>query len=94
MLFAWHEAKNRINERKHGVSSKAARRAFNDAAAVSYIDAIIDGEERWHTIGMAAGISLLLVVHTVEQVDGEEKIRIISARKANSRERSLFDSSF
>jgi uncharacterized DUF497 family protein len=32
-----------------------------------------------------------LVAHTVEEEDGEEKIRIISARKTAPRERPLYD---
>jgi uncharacterized DUF497 family protein len=32
-----------------------------------------------------------MVVHTGEEKHGEEEIRIISARKANSRERALYD---
>jgi uncharacterized DUF497 family protein len=48
-------------------------------------------EQRWHTIGMAGGIALLLVVHTIEEEHDEETIRIISAREASSRERALYD---
>jgi uncharacterized DUF497 family protein len=92
MVFAWDERKNQINQRKHGISFEAAIRVFQDPHAVSYLDRIVDGEERWHTIGLAGGITLLLVVHTSEEEHGEEKIRIISARKASSRERALYDS--
>jgi uncharacterized DUF497 family protein len=41
------------------------------------------------TIGLAGGIALLLVVHTIGEEDGEETCRIISARKASPRERGL-----
>jgi uncharacterized DUF497 family protein len=34
----------------------------------------------------------LLVVHTVEEENGEEKVRIISARNAAPRERAFYDS--
>jgi uncharacterized DUF497 family protein len=56
------------------------------------VDRIIEGEERWHTIGLAGGIVILLVVHTNEERHGEEEIRIISARKASPRERSAYNS--
>lgn len=92
MLFAWDNAKNRLNRRKHGVSFEAAARVFDDRGAASYPERVVDGEERWHTIGLAGDIVLLLVVHTVEEENGEEKIRIISARKANPSEQSLYDS--
>jgi hypothetical protein len=90
MIFAWDESKNRINRRKHGVSFEAAARAFEDLAAVSYIERVVDGEERWHTIGSAGGVAILLIVHTVEEENEEEKIRIISARKADPRERAVY----
>jgi hypothetical protein len=55
------------------------------------VERVIEGEERWHTIGLAGGIAILLVVHTYEERYGEETIRIISARKASSRERAIYD---
>jgi uncharacterized protein len=55
--------------------------------------AFVDGQERWHTIGLAGGITVLLVIHTIEEENGEEKIRIISARKADPSERALYEPS-
>lgn len=92
MTFVWDEGKARINQRKHGISFETAARVFEDPHAVSYADAIVDGEQRWHTIGLVGGIVILLVVHTVREQDGEEEIRIISARKASRGERALYDS--
>jgi len=41
------------------------------------------GEGRWQTIGMAAGVVLLLVAHTWEEaVTGELHVRIIPVRRA------------
>jgi len=92
MVFAWDTAKDRVNRRKHGVSFETAARVFEDPQAVSYLDQFVDDEERWHTIGLVGGITLLLVVHTSEEENGEEKVRIISARKANGGERALYQS--
>jgi uncharacterized DUF497 family protein len=91
MVFVWDDRKARINRRKHGVSFETAARVFDDPSAVSYRNGSVNGEERWHTIGLASGIAVLLVVHTIEEQDGEEQIRIISARKASPRERALYD---
>jgi uncharacterized DUF497 family protein len=91
MVFAWDETKGRTNRRKHGVSFETAVRVFDDPDAVSYLDRIVDGEERWHTLGLVGGIVILLVVHTIEVQNGEEEVRIISARKASSRERTLYE---
>jgi uncharacterized DUF497 family protein len=92
MVFAWDENKDRLNRRKHDVSFATAARVFVDPHAVSYPDRIVGSEERWHTIGLAGGVTLLLVVHTVKEEYGEEEIRIISARKASPRERALYGS--
>jgi uncharacterized protein len=92
VLFGWDDVKSRLNLRKHGVSFESAALVFDDPASASYVERVVDGQERWHTIGLARGIVLLLVVHTVEEEDGEEKIRIISARKAGPRERAVYNS--
>ena len=81
--FAWDEAKNRINIRKHGVSFEEARTAFFDDAA-----RIIDDpdhsqlEDRFLLLGMRNRFRLLLVCHC--HSESEEQIRIISARRATS----------
>ncbi|MCX6593224.1 MAG: BrnT family toxin [Acidobacteria bacterium] len=52
-------------------------------------DRIVEmGERRWHALGLAAGLEpILLVVHVYREAsDGEEIIRIISARKARQSE--------
>jgi uncharacterized DUF497 family protein len=92
MVFAWDENKNRINRRKHGVSFETAARIFEDPHVASYRDRVVNEEERWHAIGCAGGIAILLVVHTSEEPHGEEEIRIVSARKASPRERALYES--
>ena len=91
MLFVWDDRKDRLNRRKHQLSFEAAIRVFEDPSAISYRDCVVEGEQRWHTVGLAGGIVLLLVVHTSEEQNGEEEIRIISARKASSRERALYN---
>ncbi len=92
MVFVWDEKKNRSNRRKHGISFEAAARIFDDPNVVSYPDRMVDSEERWHSIGIADGIAIVLVVHTSEEQHGGEEIRIISARKASPRERALYHS--
>jgi uncharacterized DUF497 family protein len=43
-------------------------------------------------MGLIGGAVVLLVAHTVEERDGEEVIRIISARKATAHERRAYES--
>ena len=91
MTFEWDERKNRRNRAKHGVSFEAATLVFDDPHAVGVPDRTEEGEERWKTVGMAAGVVPLLVVHTHREEGGEEYIRIISARKATPRERKTYE---
>jgi hypothetical protein len=92
MRFEWDEKKNRTNQAKHGVSFQVATLVFNDPYVLSQLDRETSrAEERWLTMGSTAGLAVLLVVHTVrEENDGEEIIRIISARKATARERAVY----
>ena len=94
MVFDWDEEKNRTNRAKHKVSFEAATLVFEDPHAVGVPDRVEEGEERWQTVGMAAGIVLLFVAHTYRVEGGEEYIRIISARKATPRERKVYEESF
>ncbi len=91
MIFEWDEKKNRRNRAKHGVSFEAATLVFEDPHAVGVADRAEEGEERWKTVGMPAGVVLLLVVHTHREEGGEEYVRIISARKATARERKIYE---
>ena len=94
MTFVWDESKERKNRARHGISFATAASAFQDSAAVSYLDRVVDGEERWHTLGLIGGVIVLLVVHTSEEKNGEEQVRIISARKATPRERLVYDAAY
>lgn len=86
MEFEWDEEKNRLNLDKHGISFEEAVQVFDDVH-LSRVDTREDyGEVREITIGMIAGTVLAVVVHT----DRDESIRMISARKANKRERSVY----
>ena len=51
---------------------------------------MVEGEERWQTLGSVGGVVVLLVAHTFRDEEGEEVIRIISARKATARERRIY----
>ena len=91
MHFVWDEAKSRRNLAKHRVSFELARLVFDDPFHLSIPDPY-EVEERWRTLGMVQGVVILMVVHTVEENDGEEEIRIISARKATRLERQAYES--
>ena len=54
MRFEWDAEKDRQNQRKHHISFDTAALVFEDPLAISRLDRIIDGEERWHTLGLVA----------------------------------------
>jgi hypothetical protein len=88
MCYEWDEDKNRLNQRKHGISFEMAALVFEDERCLVRTDRIDEmGEQRWHAIGAARiepdAAVVLLVVHVYrEEANGEEITRIISARKA------------
>jgi uncharacterized DUF497 family protein len=91
-LFSWDEVKNRNNRRKHGVSFEAATFVFDDPLHITRQDRVENNEQRWQTMGMAGGISLLLVAHTWHGTEsGSEHVRIISARRATKLERKIYE---
>ena len=92
MRFEWASRKDRINQSKHkGLDFATAARVFDDPNVLLMHDRVIEGDERWHAIGAVSGV-FLLVVHTYREGDnnGEEIIRIVSAREANQRERRFY----
>lgn len=95
MRFEWDDAKNLSNLRKHGVTFEDASEAFRDPLYVSVLDRIEDGEPRWLTLGLAEGLVLLAVAHTVREElykgTSTEVIRIISARRATRKERRRYE---
>ena len=94
MLFTWDENKNTENKRKHGISFETAELVFDDPFHVSRQDRIENGEERWQTVGFVADMMLLLVAHTWEDQEGQEHVRIISARMATRIERKSYEQDF
>jgi uncharacterized DUF497 family protein len=92
VCFECDPLKARANERKHGVSFEMARHAFDDPDALVGHDRIEGGERRWQRLGLVGGALLLLVAHTVEFEDDEgEIVRIISARRAERKERRRYE---
>ena|SRR5579862_2701497 len=91
--FEWDETKAKINQKEHGISFEECIHIFEDPHVLSELDRIEGGEERWQSIGLVEGIVLLLVAHTVQQGESKEDeiIRIISARRADRKERIRYD---
>src|SRR5271156_5163366 len=91
MRFEWDEAKNQRNLLKHRVRFETASLAFDDPYAVTQRDESSNDEDRWITVGSVGLGAVFFVVHTSFERDGEEAIRIISARSATPRERKRYE---
>ena len=87
MQFSWDPDKAARNAREHEVTFGVSKRVFDDPFRIEEIDDREDyGEERWWTIGMV-DTRCLHVVFTYRDCT----IRIISAWKANRRERARYE---
>jgi uncharacterized DUF497 family protein len=89
--FEWDAAKAASNLAKHRVSFETAARVFADPFLLMQQDRIENGERRWQSIGMVDAYLVLLVAHTTGEDDDTEVIRIISARKAEPKERKRYE---
>jgi uncharacterized protein len=90
--FIWNVAKNEINKSKHGISFELASKVFNDINSLAWQDTRYTyGEERWVTLGEIYHQVVVIVVYVIKGEQNEEEIiRIISARKANNKERQKY----
>ena len=85
MRFSWSERKRAINLKEHGLDFVDAPRVF-EGLTFSYEDDRFDyGEQRFITLGLLAGVPVS-IAHT----ETDDEIRVISFRKATSREARLY----
>ena len=88
MEFEWDPDKATRNLTKHGVSFQEAATVFGDPLALTFFDPDHSEEEdRFLTFGNSSDGRLLVVSHT----DREDRIRIISARRATRKERKSYE---
>jgi uncharacterized protein len=86
--FQWNYRKAAENRRKHGIASEEAATVFDDPLAVTFPDLDhSENEDRWIIIGLSAVGRTLLVVH----IERGRIVRIISARRADRRERKEYE---
>ncbi len=87
--FIWDEHKSITNLKKHGVSFDEAKTVFYDENAILIHDPEhSDEEDRYILLGVSLINRTLVVCHCYREND--DAIRIISARKANSREKEQY----
>jgi uncharacterized DUF497 family protein len=91
MQFEWDPHKDRGNREKHGISFEEAATVFDDDLQITIPDPDHSvGEFRFVTIGSTSIGRLVVVSHT--EYD-DDRIRIISARGASTRERRIYEES-
>jgi len=90
MRYAWDDKKRVENLKKHGLDFADAHTVIEDplGAESVYFE---NGEERTNTIGALGPIIVAVATHTSRTDEGGEVIRIISLRKATSKERRAYE---
>jgi len=88
LLFEWDPRKARRNLMIHGVSFDEASTAFQDPLSQTIADPLhSEDEKRFVLLGRSHRNRLLVVVHT----ERGDRIRLISARLASTRERVRYE---
>lgn len=88
MQFEWDSNKEKINLKKHGISFNEAKQALTCGLVVILKEDSDSGEERYVYLGICKKLNVLVVVVVYPE---ETTTRIISARKANKRERKIYE---
>ena len=88
--FDWDKANSGKNWKSHKVSDEECEEAFFDQNKKMLKDAIHSGdEERFILLAQTKAIRILFIVFTTRG----EKIRVISARDLNKKEKNLYEKS-
>ena len=92
MMFIWDPQKAIINFEKHGVSFEEAATVFADEDGLDWEDPNHSQQElRRKRLGESVESRILLTVYTRRKSkSGNDKIRIISSRQANRKERQTY----
>ena len=87
MDVLWDPEKAKTNFRKHRIRFSDADFVFYDPMALVIEEQFVDGEQRFVSVGTDSIGRILVVVYSYRN----DSIRIISARKATSRERKVYE---
>lgn len=88
VCFEWHDSKANSNIQNHRIRFEEACEVFFDPF-VKYLDSeVVESETRDKIIGMTENWQVLLVVYTGR---GSDIFRLISARRATSKERKQYE---
>lgn len=85
--YEWDEFKNNLNYKKHGIRFEEAILIFGDPNGLETRD-LYHPQERYLRIGFNSKTGVLVVVYSEKT---ENLIRIISARKATTKEARIYE---
>lgn len=86
--FQWDAGNLLKNPEKHGVSNSESEEIFfNEPLIVADDLKHAEIEPRWYALGKTNESKLLFIVFTIRN----DKIRIISSRKMNKKERGIYE---
>ena len=87
--FEWDSSKAAANAKKHGVSFEEAKTVFYDEHALVIPDPDHSvTEDRFLIMGLSAELRVVVVVHCFRK--GGSSIRVISARRAGTKEQQPY----
>ena len=92
MIFEWDENKNRTNLQKHGICFEDAARIFEGPTRIfegPTLETIDDRRDYGETRIAAMGVVNDVILYVVYTMRGDAR-RLISARRANARERRKY----
>jgi len=84
MRFTWDEVKQKRNLKDHGLDFVDAKRVFEGLTFTYEDDRFRYDEQRFVTLGLFKGLPVS-IVHT----ESEDRIHVISFRKATKRETAI-----
>ena len=84
MRFTWDEVKRKRNLKDHGLDFVDAKRVFDGLTFTYEDDRFRYDEQRFVTLGLFKGLPVS-IVHT----ESEDRIHVISFRKATKRETAI-----
>ena len=84
----WNPQKEETNLRERGISLSEAASVLEDDFGITREDPAVVEEQRFVTLGMSDKGNLLFVVHAFREPD---TIRVISAWKANRRQKGTYE---
>lgn len=86
--FEWADSKAKTNLEKHGIGFDEGVTVFNDPLIATMPDVNHSKtEQRFISIGMSVKGNVLVVIYT----DRDERIRLISCRKATKSEVKIYE---